>query len=575
LSAKRTSINLIITLVLTLPLFALHSDPALYECVGSRDVSGNTAEYPVYPPATLDQKSPTFTVNHTENGTEVTINVTSSEDLFQGWVTGKSIWSDTNWDYWWLNTRITSDANNTIYAAVKLYEYCNPSSNFDMYVLENNGDISESFLDWNGPGSNPLIVNNPDPNIYIEQPTLDREGAIDSDNNTYLIYTNGGTNIILTKLDPDGTVLINGINIVVGANAWTNEARTAVAPDDRIYVVWSESLHDIQYTYSDDGGDTGTWSTPTSICYNASNQLCKPQVCCDTNGNVHVIWQNASRLAYMKLLPDGTVSIDESFLTSGGVWSPMMSIDDQNNLNIVWGTGSQGSNSVYYTKIDGNLDGGGVSMSDDDLSIIQEAAFVVSNDIRYAKCITDDYMNVHAVYEQGEYGRHHPKAMKYIKRNDVPLLRIVCPDESVLFVEMTGSGMDWEGTFTPPINGSYSAGISGSDADGNTGTDTYVFEYPDTGIELQSGLAVSGVSCSPNPFSGSISFSYVLSETGNVRVNIYDMRGRLIETLVNEEQQAGLHSVNWNASGMNPGIYLCRISSGVVSETLRCVVVAE
>ncbi|MCD4847791.1 MAG: T9SS type A sorting domain-containing protein [Candidatus Aegiribacteria sp.] len=561
--------------VLTIPLFAHSGDPALYEFTGSCDVSENSTASLIYPPVSPDQKAPTFTISHTENGTEVTINVASNEDLFSGWVAGKDIWSNSNWDYWWLNTRIATDAENNIYAAVKLYEYSNPSINYDMFVLENNGDISESFLDWNGPESNPLIVNNPDPNIYIEQPTLDREGAVDSDNNTYLIYTNGGSNIIFTKLDSDGTLLINGLNIVVGANAWTNEARVDIAPDGRIYVVWSESLHDIQYVYSDDGGDSGSWSIPASICYNASDQLCKPQISCDTNGNVHIIWQHSSKLAYMKLLPDCTVSIDESFLTSGGVWSPMMDIDEQNNLHIVWGTGTQGSNSVYYTEINGNLDGGGASMTDDELTIVQETPFIVSTDVRYPKCIVDSYMNVHAVYEQGEYGRHHPKAMNYIKMNGVPLLRIVCPDESVLFVEMTGSGADWEGTFTPPVNGIYSAGVSGSDADGNTGIDTYQFEFPNTGIESESGLPVSGVSCSPNPFRESISFSYDLSETGYVNVTIYDMTGRLIETLLNEEQQTGLHSINWKASDMNPGMYLCRISSGAESETLRCVIVAD
>jgi flagellar hook assembly protein FlgD len=70
-------------------------------------------------------------------------------------------------------------------------------------------------------------------------------------------------------------------------------------------------------------------------------------------------------------------------------------------------------------------------------------------------------------------------------------------------------------------------------------------------------------------------FAYALLETGNVKVDIYDIRGCLIETLVNEEQQAGLHSVNWKVSSMNPGIYLCRIYSGAVSETVRCVIVAD
>ena len=47
--------------------------------------------------------------------------------------------------------------------------------------------------------------------------------------------------------------------------------------------------------------------------------------------------------------------------------------------------------------------------------------------------------------------------------NSIPLLRIECPDDSLIFVEMTGSGTQWEGTFTPTENGIYNAMISGSD----------------------------------------------------------------------------------------------------------------
>ncbi len=582
MTAVRKGICLIITtFVFALPVLSHPGDPASSEYIGFSDVSEDGNESLLNLPIPLDPVTPTFTIDHTENGSEVTIGVTSSVDLFGGWVPVKGIWSVGNFDDWWLNTRIATDGDNSIYAAVKLYEYSNPSVNFDMYVLENNGDVSEENLDWNGPGNNPLIINNPAPNIYLRQPTLDREGVVDPDNNTYIFYNNGGSNIILTKLDPDGNEIISDLTIITGANAWSNEIRTDVAPDGRVYIVWSKDMHDITYAYSDDGGGAGTWSLPTSICYNAADQMNKPQVCCDSNGNVHVIWQHwtggSNLLAYMKLLPNGIVSIDESFLTpaSNQVWAAMMDIDEQNNLHIVWAKSSQQVTSAYYTKINGNLDGGGDPMSDEDLTIVQEAPFLVNENIRYPKCVVDTYMNVHAIFEQGQYGCNQPKAVNYRKMNGIPLLRVVCPDDSVLFVEMTGSGINWEGTFAPPMNGMYTAGISGSDAVGNTGFDTYVFEYPATGMESQNGPSVSGISCSPNPFNGLTSVSYILSEAVNVSVEIYSITGRLVDTLVKEEQQSGCHSVNWNASDMNPGIYLCRISSGVVSETLRCVVVAE
>ena len=429
---------------------------------------------------------PTFEITHTENG-DVTIHVTSDEDLHSGWVDEKLIWSVTNFDYWWLNSRIAKDSENNIYAAIKMYEYSNPSSNFYRYDLLNNGEIEEEFDDWNGPGGNPVIINNPGENIYLGQPTIDREGVVDHNNITYVASNDGGSNILFSKIDADGTVLINNEIIITGANGWTNEIRISVDSNGKIYLVWSKDMHDISYSYSEDKGET--WSEIISLAYNAAYGMIKPQVCFDCNNNVHIIWQRwtdgSDILAYMKLRPDGTIAIDESHLTQNNnwVWSPHIDIDVENNLHIVWAKDYNSNAPAYYTKINGNLDADGSSLTDTELTLIQEQSFLPSQAIRYPKCVVDDYLNVHTIYEFGAYGCNHPKSVYYKKMNSVPLLRIECPDDSVLFIEMTGSGTSWEGTFTPPETGIYDARVSASDIYGNTGVDNYQFECQSSVID--------------------------------------------------------------------------------------------
>jgi hypothetical protein len=55
-----------------------------------------------------------------------------------------------------------------------------------------------------------------------------------------------------------------------------------------------------------------------------------------------------------------------------------------------------------------------------------------------------------------------------------------------------------------------------------------------------------------------------------VTIDVYDIMGRKIETLVSSHQSAGSHSVTWNADDVSSGIYLYRIQAGDYSESRRC-----
>jgi outer membrane protein assembly factor BamB len=101
--------------------------------------------------------------------------------------------------------------------------------------------------------------------------------------------------------------------------------------------------------------------------------------------------------------------------------------------------------------------------------------------------------------------------------------------------------------------------------------DTISFTVSGTGLSLEPGR-VFRLTVSPNPVVSTASISFELSESGFTSIEIYDLSGRKIYTSVNSELQAGTHSVQWNGMNSNgeavsAGMYLCRIQSGVKSET--------
>jgi flagellar hook assembly protein FlgD len=75
----------------------------------------------------------------------------------------------------------------------------------------------------------------------------------------------------------------------------------------------------------------------------------------------------------------------------------------------------------------------------------------------------------------------------------------------------------------------------------------------------------------PNPFNASTTIRYSLPEPAHVAIEVYDILGRRMQTLVREKKQAGYHSVVWNADGYSSGIYFYRIKAGEYSETKKMV----
>ncbi len=71
----------------------------------------------------------------------------------------------------------------------------------------------------------------------------------------------------------------------------------------------------------------------------------------------------------------------------------------------------------------------------------------------------------------------------------------------------------------------------------------------------------------PNPFTGSTEIRYEVGTTGPVTLEVYDVLGRKVTTLVSEDKTAGEHTARFEAEGLAGGLYLYRLQTGEKSLT--------
>jgi len=84
------------------------------------------------------------------------------------------------------------------------------------------------------------------------------------------------------------------------------------------------------------------------------------------------------------------------------------------------------------------------------------------------------------------------------------------------------------------------------------------------------------VSAYPNPFNPITNIRYSILEGGLTNISIYDISGKLVNTLVNTEQTAGWHEVKWDGSDSNGnkvsgGAYLYRVTIGNNTKTNKLI----
>ena len=74
---------------------------------------------------------------------------------------------------------------------------------------------------------------------------------------------------------------------------------------------------------------------------------------------------------------------------------------------------------------------------------------------------------------------------------------------------------------------------------------------------------------SPNPFNPTTTISYNLAENGQVSIDVYNVAGQKVDTLVNDFMTAGSHSVVWDAADFAAGMYFYTVKAGDHAETKK------
>jgi flagellar hook assembly protein FlgD len=85
------------------------------------------------------------------------------------------------------------------------------------------------------------------------------------------------------------------------------------------------------------------------------------------------------------------------------------------------------------------------------------------------------------------------------------------------------------------------------------------------------------LSAYPNPVIGNANISFSLTQAQKVSVNIYDLNGRLVKAIANENMEAGPHQLTWNAKDNNgntalEGIYFISVETLQSIQTKKIIV---
>jgi hypothetical protein len=104
------------------------------------------------------------------------------------------------------------------------------------------------------------------------------------------------------------------------------------------------------------------------------------------------------------------------------------------------------------------------------------------------------------------------------------------------------------------------------------GNDTTFF----TGIKLVPNIVPEKFSLGqnyPNPFNSMCNVKFSMCNAGNVKLLVYDVQGREVQTLVNESLKPGTYEVSFDGSRLNSGVYFYRLVTDGYRETKKMIMI--
>lgn len=73
----------------------------------------------------------------------------------------------------------------------------------------------------------------------------------------------------------------------------------------------------------------------------------------------------------------------------------------------------------------------------------------------------------------------------------------------------------------------------------------------------------------PNPFNSLTKIKFDVSKSSVINISVYDINGRLIEIIANQNFNTGKYEILWNADKYSSGVYFCELKSNSFSQTIK------
>jgi len=141
--------------------------------------------------------------------------------------------------------------------------------------------------------------------------------------------------------------------------------------------------------------------------------------------------------------------------------------------------------------------------------------------------------------------------------------------ETITFYETAVTNSSGQVTFTVTVPSGATTLYTGARKHNYGPVSTKIDVYPTSVEDTAAGVetVVLGVAVAANPVAGSAALNFSTPVTGNAIVQVFDLSGRTVATLVNEEVAAGNHSIIWTPENISSGIYFVRLTTpaGTVS----------
>ncbi len=99
------------------------------------------------------------------------------------------------------------------------------------------------------------------------------------------------------------------------------------------------------------------------------------------------------------------------------------------------------------------------------------------------------------------------------------------------------------------------------------------YTYIPTGIEQQTDVIKLYVLSNnyPNPFNPSTTIKYQIPKRSNVIIKVFSLLGEEVKMLMNEEQEAGIYEIEFNAKDLPSGVYFYQLRAGDFIQTMKMI----